>query len=257
MFTKVKTLAGYTLHARDGEVGKVKEFYFDDQHWTVRYLVVDTGNWISGRQVLISPYVITAVNKIEETFMVSLTKQQIENSPALNTDKPVSRQFEELYNGYYRLPMYWNGPYVWGEYPYLDRDHKKTQAVNPGGKTWDPNLRSTSAVTGYNVEASDGDIGHIDDFVIDDETWTIRYVVVDTVNWWPGTKVLIASRWIERVSWDKSKVFVNLTRDAIKKSPEYTEKSLLTREYETALHRHYNRMGYWDDEQGFREHNTL
>jgi len=124
MFCKAKNLAGYTLQAQDGEVGKVKEFYFDDHHWTIRYVVVDTGNWISGRQVLISPYVITAVNKNEQNFAVALTKKQIENSPSLETDMPVSRQFEELYNEYYRLPMYWNGPFVWGEYPYIERGFK-------------------------------------------------------------------------------------------------------------------------------------
>jgi len=257
VLNKAKNLAGYTLLARDGEVGKVKEFYFDDHHWTVRYLVVDTGNWLSGRQVLISPYVITAVNTLEKNFEVALTKKQIENSPSLETDKPVSRQFEEVYNGYYELPMYWNGPFVWGEHPFLDRNHQKSQPINPGGKTWDPNLRSTAAVTGYNIEAADGDIGNVDDFIIDDETWSIRYMVVDTVNWWPGKKVLVSPLWIERVSWAQSKVFVTLSRDAIKKSPEYTEKLLLNREYETALHKHYRRTGYWDDEQAFREHTAL
>ena len=115
-------------------------------------------------------------------------------------------------------------------------------------KAWDPHLRSTHDVSGYHIQATDGEIGHVEDFIIDDETWAIRYLIIDTRNWWPGKKVLISPQWIERVSWSESKVFVNLSRETIKQSPEYTEESLLTRDYETGLHRHYNRQGYWVDE---------
>jgi hypothetical protein len=103
-------------------------------------------------------------------------------------------------------------------------------------------------VSGYHIQAADGEIGHVEDFIIDDETWTIRYLRINTLNWWPGKKVLISPLWIQRVSWAESKVFVNLSREAIKKSPEYTEDFLLTRDYETALHQHYSRRGYWLDE---------
>ena len=254
MLSKAKRLEGFKLHSRDGEVGQVKEFYFDDHHWTIRYLVADTGNWLTGRQVLISPYALAAVNKEEQYIAIDLTKKQIEDSPSLDSDKPISRQFEESYNGYYEWPMYWNGPSMWGDYPYIERNRGKSREVNPGGKAWDHHLRSTSVVSGYNIQASDGEIGHVDDFVIDDETWAIRYLVIDTVNWWPGKKVLISPRWIERVSWDQSKVFVNLTRDSIKQTPEYTEESMITRDYEIGLHRHYNRQGYWADEQAFKDH---
>ena len=118
LLNKVKTLKGYKLDSLDGEIGKVKEFYFDDKYWTIRYLVADTGNWLSGRQVLISPYALRAVNKEEQNIAIDLTKKQIEDSPSLDSDKPVSRQFEEYYYGYYGWPMYWYGPYVWGPYPY-------------------------------------------------------------------------------------------------------------------------------------------
>lgn len=254
MLTKSKILEGFKLHGIDGEVGKVKEFYFDDHHWTIRYLVADTGNWIESRKVLISPYALTAVNKEEESITVDLTKEQIENSPSLDTDKPVSKQFEELYNEYYEWPMYWNGPLVWGAYSNLERSRVKETEVNPGGKPWNPNLRSTSTVNGYNIQASDGEIGHIDDFIIDDLTWEIRYLVIDTVNWWPGKKVLISPRWIERVSWDQSKVFVHLSREAIKKTPEYNEDVLITRDYEVEMYQHYHRQGYWADEAAAKAH---
>ena len=250
MLSKAKTLKGYKLNSHDGEIGKVKEFYFDDRHWAIRYLVADTGNWLTGRQVLISPYALVAVNKEEQHITIDLTKKQIEDSPSLNSDKPVSRQFEEAYYGYYGWPMYWGGPYMWGPYPYLVRDREKWNESTRTEKTsWDPHLRSTHDVSGHHIQAADGEIGHVEDFIIDDETWAIRYLIIDTRNWWPGKKVLISPQWIERVSWSESKVFVNLSRETIKQSPEYTEESLLTRDYETGLHRHYNRQGYWVDEK--------
>jgi uncharacterized protein YrrD len=254
MLNKAKTLNGYKLHSLDGEIGKVKEFYFDDHHWTIRYLVADTGDWLTGRQVLISPYALVAVNKEEQYIKVDLTKKQIEDSPSLNSDKPVSRQFEEAYYGYFGWPMYWGGSYMWGYYPYIMRDRTKWGESVKSKKAWDPHLRSTHDVSGHDIQATDGEIGHVEDFIVDDETWAIRYLIVDTRNWWPGKKVLISPKWIERVSWNELKVFVNLPRATIKQSPEYTEASLLTRDYETRLHQHYSRQGYWVDEQADKEH---
>ncbi|HEY5505416.1 MAG TPA: PRC-barrel domain-containing protein [Sedimentisphaerales bacterium] len=248
MLIKAKTLEGYKLDSLDGQFGAVKEFYFDDRHWTIRYLVANTGTWLTGRQVLISPYALAAVNKEAKNIAVDLTKKQIENSPPLNSDKPVSRQFEESYYGYYGWPMYWDGPYMWGSYPYIPRDRKTRKTPTQGEKAWDPHLRSTDNVRGYEIQAIDGEIGHVEDYVIDDETWAIRYLIVGTRNWWPGKKVLVSPQWIERVSWSESKVFVNLSREAIKQSPEYTEASLLTRDYEIGLHGHYDRKGYWIDD---------
>jgi hypothetical protein len=150
--------------------------------------------------------------------------------------------------------MYWGGPYMWGMYPYIVRNREQWRASPRGEKAWDPSLRSTHDVSGHYIEAADGGIGHVEDFIIDDDTWAIRYLLIDTRNWWPGKKVLVAPQWIERVSWDESTVFVNLSRETIKQSPEYTEESLLTREYETELHRHYNRQGYWVAESAAKEH---
>ncbi len=248
MLYKAKTLQGYQLHSHDGEIGKVKEFYFDDRHWTVRYLVADTGNWLTGWQVLLSPYTLGAVNHAERNITVELTKKQIENSPSLASDKPVSRQFEDIYSGYYAIPMYWGGSYSWGAYPYPQRDPTKWAEKSVESKNWDPNLRSTRDVTGHHLEATDGAIGHVEDFIIDPKTWAIRYLVVDTRNWFPGKTVLISPQWIERLSWPESKVFVSLSREEIKASPGYSDDSVLDRDYETILHAHYNRPGYWSNE---------
>ncbi len=255
MLIKAKTLQGYRLESLDGEIGRVKGFYFDDLHWAIRYLVVDTGNWLSGRLVLLSPYSLAAVNKKEKHLNINLTKKQIEDSPSLTSDKPVSRQFEESYYGYYGMPIYWEGPYMWGAFPAIERNRDKWREYTQGEKkNWDPHLRSTNDVSGHNIQAADGEIGHVEDFIIDDETWAIRYLIIDTRNWWPGKKVLVSPQWIDRVSWSESKVFVNLPLEIIKQSPEYTEDSLLTREYENELHLHYNRRGYWVDESALERH---
>jgi hypothetical protein len=247
MLIKAKTLKGYKLHSLDGEIGKVEEFYFDDHHWTIRYLIAETGDWLVGRQVLISPHALGAINREEKLIGINLTKKQIEDSPPLESDKPVSLQFEESFYGYYGYPMYWSGSYMWGSSPIPVRGSTAKKAPHSKRK-WNPNLRSTHAVSGYIIRAEEGDIGHVDDFIIDDETWAIRYLVVDTRNWWPGKKVLISPKWIDEISWNESTVYVNLLREAIRESPEYTEESMLTRDYETGLHQHYNRQGYWGDE---------
>jgi len=254
MLNKAKTVTGFKLDSLDGEIGKVKEFYFDDQHWAIRYLIAETGTWLTGRQVLISPYALVAVNNEKQNIEINLTRKQIEESPPLESDKPVSQQFEDAYYGFYGWPLYWGGPYMWGAYPFIVRDPEKLKEYTQGETTWDPYLRSTRDVTGHHIQAADGEIGHVEDFIFDDETWAIRYLIINTQNWWPGKKVLVSPQWIERVSWIESKVFVNLTCETIRQSPEYTEESLLTRDYETELHRHYNRRGYWIDEPAEKEH---
>ena len=232
MLSKAQTLTGYSLQSLDGEIGTAKDFYFDDRDWTIRYLVADTGEWLISRQVLISPHSVAGVYGGQGYIAVQLTKDQIEHSPSLNRDKPVSRQFEQAYFGFYGLPMYWGF------------EHGRTKAgqfAPTRKKHGDPDLRSTNDVSGHQVAAVDGDIGHVEDFLIDDQTWEIRYLIVDTRDWLPGKHVLISPKWIERVSWKEKQVVVNLPREAIKQAPEYTDGSAVTQDQETALHRHYNR----------------
>lgn len=245
MLIKAKSLKGNILESLDGEIGKVIEFYFDDNHWTIRYMVADTGNWLTGKQVLISPYALEPPFHSDQHITVDLTKKQIEESPALDTDKPVSRQFEMDYSDYYGWPMYWGGPYMWGAYPDLVRDRNQWNTHRENTKSWDPHLCSTDAVRGNRVQASDGQIGHIEDFIIDSENWSIRYLIVDTQNWWPGKKVLIAPQWINNVSWEEGKVFVTLHRETIQQAPEFDGELPISRDYEERLHQHYQRRGYW------------
>lgn len=257
MLIKAKTLKGYKLRATDGEIGKVKEFYFDDLHWVVRYLIADTGSWLTGKQVLISPYALGVANNQDDLININLNKDQIENSPSLETDKPVSLQFETEYYGYYRWPAYWSGTGMWGAYPTISHDNlEKVEKVEKQEqeKSWDPHLRSTNALTGYHIQANDGEIGHVSDFVIDDETWAIRYLIIDTTNWFGGKKVLISPKWIDEISWDESKVAINLSMEEIKQAPEYSAEELVTRDYETQLHRYYKRNVYWHENPKDRLH---
>ena len=247
MLHRLKTLKEYKLDSLEGEMGKVKDFYFDDQHWTIRYLVADTGNWLTGRKVLISPHSLVAAIKEEQHLAVDLDRKQIEDCPSLASDKPVSRQYEKKFYGYYGWSPYWGGPLAWGQYPTPFHYGLTEPAPEEPGKQWDSHLRSMAEVTGYKIHAADGDIGHVEDFILDDATWSIRYLIVDTRNWWPGKLVLISPLWIDKVSWTDHKVSIDLTRDAIRTSPEYSEESLLTRDYESELHHHYQVEGYWNE----------
>lgn len=217
MLVKAKLLRHYKLVGTDSEVGRIDEFYFDDRHWTIRYVVADTGKWLKGRQVLLSPYALTDMISGMHEVGVNLTKEQIEKSPPIKTDEPVSRQFEESYYGFYGWPMYWAGAYLWGQYPDIVKDPSKWTNVTSHKSTWNSHLRSTREVRGYSVHALDGEAGHIDDFVIDLDTWNIKSLIIDTGSWWSGDKVFIPPSVIQNVRWGDKRVDVNLTREELKR----------------------------------------
>jgi hypothetical protein len=246
MLRNLQKLTGYHLGAKDGTLGKVREFYFDDQHWTIRYLVAGVDGWLAGKQVLISPFAIEQVDDLSKTVHLRLTREQIEKSPPIETDQPISRQFEAKYYQYYGWPMYWYGPSLWGPgpYPVYDGFIPDVTSTEKPEHHGDPHLRSTDEVLKYHIHASDGDIGHVEDYIIDDETWEIRYLEVDTRNWIPGKKVLLATSWIQNVSWESAKVFVDVTRHAIKDAPEYHPGETVSPEYQNQLVDYYNREGH-------------
>lgn len=256
MLRSVKKLEGFAIAATDGAIGHVKDFYFDDQAWVLRYLVVDTGSWLGGRDVLISPYSIRQPGWASDRLPVSITRKQIENSPGIDSAKPVSRQFEQGYLGYYGYPDYWGGIGLWGDSYYPGAQWTGTAADDYDGyrgyvraaqfdRDGDPHLRSCNAVNGYHIQASDGEIGQVAGFLIDDATWSIRYMIVNTSNWWVGHKVLVSPEWIDAVSWADSKVKVALSRQSIKDAPLYDEDALTDRHYETGMYAHYGRDPYW------------
>ncbi len=252
MMRSITGLVGCMVRAKDGDLGRVEQFYFDDHKWVIRYMVVDTGRWLQGRQVLISTAALKEPKWKSRVFPVNLTKEQVKNSPSIDTDKPVSRQHEAKLHNYYDWPAYWTTglePYAGIGYPvptHLSPPAKGKKA--PPEKPADPNLRSTRQVTGYYFQAIDGEIGHVHDFIVDDETWAIRYVVVNTQNWLPGKKVLVSAPWIWRVSWDRSKMFVDLSRESIKNSPVFDHSKPVSRAYEERLFDHYGRLKYWEED---------
>jgi uncharacterized protein YrrD len=262
----MKDLEGYAIGATDGTIGYVKDLYFDDESWTVRYFVVDTGGWLSSREVLISPFSIGKLTGSERVLPASLTREKVKNSPDIDTDESVSRQHEREYLGYYGYPLYWGGEGYWGDEFYPDSmlagwdgEPVRRAATSPHDPTAadvetmsepyaDSHLRSCQTVRGYHVHASDGDIGHVEGMLVDDETWAIRYLIVNTSNWWLGQKVLVASKWIDSVSWGDAKVSVDLARQAVKDSPLFIHSAPLDRQQEARLYDHYGRRGYWTDE---------
>ena len=225
MLHSAKQLQGYSLGAIDGEIGHLKGFYFDDKDWVVRYLVADTGAWIPGRKVLISPYAVERIYPGGKVLQVRLTREKVENSPSVETQLPVARQHERAYYRYYNWPVYWGGPGLWGLNPVplappLFEPPPEEEALDKTGAD-DSHLRSIQEVTGYHVQATDGEIGHVEDFLIDDGNWAINSLVIATGHWWSGKNVLVPPNAIARVSWEESKVFVNLPRSAVRQEPEY------------------------------------
>jgi hypothetical protein len=247
MLERASKMMGYALRGADGDLGQVKDFYFDDQRWTARYLVIDTEHWLPGRKVLISPHALTAVNREGMFIVADLSRTQVGGSPPVESDIPVARQFEERYNDYFGWTRYWSDPPT--RDPPSDKTLKgrRTRGVNRGGKLWDPHLRSCAMGMGYSINASDGEMGTLEDFVIDTVTWVIRYLIVDAGFWLPGKRVLVSPLWIEKVNWQEARVSLRIPRENMEEAPAYTEESLLTREYEIGLQRHYDQQGLWAD----------
>lgn len=230
MQRNISSLIGYSLAAADGEIGKIEDFYFDDQSWTIRYLVVKTGGWLFGRKVLIAPQAIVSQQPwLDHTVPVNLTVEQVRNSPEIDADKPVSRQQEIELHQYYPWLNYWGGGGILypgsdtlmsdgNLVPVNDAEHADHQSNNQRG---DPHLRSTDYLTGFRINAADGEIGYIDDFIIDEQSWKIEYLVIDTRKWLTGRKVLIAPKWVGKVQWQESMVLADLSIETVKNDPEF------------------------------------
>lgn len=271
MLHSLNALRKFHVHAADGDIGEVTDGYFDDERWVIRYLVVSTGSWLNGREVLISPYSVARVDEAGSAIVTQLTRRQVEGSPSIDTAKPISRQQEESYLSYFGYPVYW--PYTtlwaWGATPVVMPPGPVGEpvarpagppavappasvggppagnAATPAGSSAATHLRSAREVTGYHIQGSDDAVGHVEDFLFEDDSWAIRYLAADTRNWLPGKHVLISPQWIREVSWPERLVVVQLTREEIEGSPQYDPKHLPSRGQEADLYRHYRRPGYW------------
>ncbi len=249
MQRNIKSLIGFSMGATDGEIGKVKEFYFDDLTWTVRYVVVETSNWLNGRKVLIAPQALLTPDWKNEIFPVNLTKEKIKNSPNIDTEQPVSRQHEiEMYE-YYPWTSYWGGG-VWGGgmgvsgmmtevHEPLTEAVRRENSKDIKDANGDPHLRSTHKVTGYTIHATDGIIGDVEDFIVNDNSWKLEYLVVDTGHWFPGKKVLISPKLVKEIEWDTSEVIINVSEADVKNSPEYEPGEAISESYAANLQNYY------------------
>lgn len=298
MLRSVKELHDYSVVSNEEELGDVRDFHFDDRDWTIRYLEVDTGDWLPGRRVLVPPSALGQPDWTGRAFPVSLTKEQIQKSPMFTETDRIDRAREQQLYTYYGWQPYWAGgimaqssraaianalgsgrrtttPMTEGSTKagQMAEGHVRDSSLDDLSAadrpvsgpsrgmegTTNPNdqpqavpkedipafLRSCKEAMGFHIQASDGEIGHVEDFIVDDENWSLRYVVVDTRNWLPGKKVLLASWWINTVDWDNEKVGVDLTKDTIKNSPEYDPSAPVNRQYEEVFFDYYGRPKYW------------
>jgi hypothetical protein len=245
-------LKGYAIEATDGRIGSVLDVLFDDRTWQVRWLVVDAGTWLTGRKVLLHPSAFGQADYVGHALSAKLTMAQVKDSPGFNQDRPVSRQMEHTLYDYYGWDPLWGGSIFGGgtmsqsfATPYLGglavREAAGLEHEQDAG---DPHLRSITAVTGYHIHAKDGSIGHVESFLIDDEAWGIRYLVVDTKNWWPGQHVLISPYAVRDIGWPQRRVELDVSRDQVRESPPWDPAALVDRAYEERLHGHYSWPGY-------------
>ncbi len=223
MLLNTRELHGHKLAGLDGDIGHVHDFYFDDKTWVVRYLVADTGAWLPGRLVLLSPHAFGKYDQYESTLHVKLRKQQIEDSPSIESHKPVSRQYEVEYYKYYGWPAYWEGGAMWGlgGYPVVLPPSRDELDAAQHHHRDDKHLQSTQAIAGYAIQTVDGSIGEVRGLLVDAKSWAVRELVVETGHWFSGKEILISPAKIERISYEESKVFVSLTKADIQATGEH------------------------------------
>ena len=242
MLRSIKDIIGYGIRAKDGKIGTVKDFYFDDDSWTIRYVVADTGGWLLGRQVLISPASVDAPDWSSRLVLVNLTKEKIENSPPILSDKPVSRQEEERIVKYYEWPYYWGPVAAIGFGNAIPVQQQPIDSEDTEiSKSAEGYLRSSVEVMGYRAQASDNEVGHIEDLLASTNNWVIRLLVLDTKNWLPGKKVVVLPNLIKRIEWETQKVYVNLSEDQIRNSPEFDPEKPINPQQEVVFYDYYGR----------------
>jgi len=226
MQRRASAFNGYTIEAPDGNVGYISDILFEDDDWKLRWFVINTGSWLLGRKILIHPGSLGRPDIRLRAFPVTLTKVEVEASPEIGSDEPVSRQMDHDLTNYYGYSPTWGGGFDSGD------GFALTAGMMSNGNGWqnyeapktgDPHLRSLGEVTGYHIHALDGDIGHLEDFLVDDESWKIDYAVVDTKNWGFGKHVLVSPAEIKAVNWAERYIRLDLTRYKIKSSPSWKE----------------------------------
>ena len=259
MLRSLKEITGYTLQETDDVLGTCKDFLFDDNLWVIRYMVADTGNWLNQHKVLITPDSLGEPDWQTERLSVKLTREQIEACPPLDSHAPVSREYEISYHEHFEIPFYWMGadfregmPDGTGavsavdDFPDIEIETETLPKDAPSSALNDGLLRSAVDIMSYSVAALDADAGHVDDIIIDDDSWIIRYLAIETGNIMPDHKVLINTEWIEDVNWESRLVSIDLSREAILDCPPFDANEAVNREYEVRLYDYHGRPRYWD-----------
>lgn len=254
MLRALLEMCRFRLRAIDKDLGTVEDFYFDDRLWKVRYVVVDTGNWLPGRQVLIGQEALERPDWEDNVFPVALTSTEVENSPGIEADLPFSLQKERELRLFFKWREYWNDDIFLQPAEFRPIGAPGKTAVDPSlqqrvttstSLEGNPYLRSANEIRNYGIRAKNGEIGHVEDFMITEDIWDIRYLLVDTRNWLPGKKVLISPKWVDSIDWSQQIVEVEMTQELIEGSPEYVPHMPISRDYEISLYEYYGKPHDW------------
>jgi len=250
MFRLVKDLTGSSISATDGAAGRCRDFLFDDETWTIRYVVADVGGFLARKEVLLSPFLFESLDPGEDGMQVKASKEQVESSPLVGTDAPVSHSYEAALAEHYQHPYYWSGNELWGvnPYPLGPTPEDYSQLTEEFASIEESHLRSTHEVMGYQVRSGDHDLGHVCDAVVETQPWAIRYLIVDTGHWLPGRKVLLSPHWANEISWPSQTVEVeNIAREHLESAPEFDPEAGVNRDYEGRLYDYHGKPHYWKD----------
>ena len=249
MLEAISALKGYAIEASDGAMGSVGDFLFDDRTWKMRWLVIDTGTWLTERKVLVHPSAVKQAEHQRRAFAVKLTKAQVEGSPSILQDQPVSAQMERRLYDYYGWDPLWSDGYrggrerdrgaLFGAALFRLRFCAQARRRRLRSACGDPHLRSVAEVTGYHIHAADGEIGHLKNFLIHSASWGVAYMIVDTRNWWPGKRVLMSPHAVKKIDWSEHQIHLNVTRDKVKASPPWDPLALMNQAAMKRLDAHY------------------
>ncbi|PYZ98764.1 hypothetical protein CR205_09385 [Alteribacter lacisalsi] len=246
LFSYKRMLKPFTVFGEEGEIGSVSDLFFDEHTWTVRYIVMNAGNWLKGEQRFLSPASIQSYSVEEERLHANITKEQAKESPSPE-DEPMTRKFERQFSKFYGLNPYWMGAGLWGSGA-VPRDLTREDPDSLDDlREEETSILSVKDLIGYELSTGDESFGKVKDVLIEEDSFKIRYFVVDTNRWLPGGKeVVVSTEWILDVNWSQSLVSVELSKDKIKSAPEYVEDMTLDRDMETSVFKHYGKPKYWD-----------
>lgn len=231
MTTSLETLRGYHLKATDGVFGRIRDILFEEGPWTGRWIVADTGDWLFGRKVLLSPVSFFTPVEDEKTVPLRLSRKEIEAAPSLDEDAPISRTYEKTFYDHYMWPYYWMGEGMWGNvthpaylFPTKNQVSEKLDTRTPEEKQ-DPPLRSGHELTKYRLMSGEDVLGYVEDVLLDPETWEVKYFQCDTRKWFHGKTLHVSPEKVTDVDWHHHRLSVDFTQEELLKASENEDKA--------------------------------